>query len=152
MSKNLLDILFHYGIPGMRWGVRRTPEELGYARAGNNDTIGENNALGRNVHFKTAKMPVEEYVEACRRWNEFDEVDIPQSEKEYVYEELDNHLSEAERERHLVERAIGNYRYTALQKGHNQYKIIDKQLIDKPADVVDEVLTEMFGPDWRDYL
>lgn len=24
------DFLMHYGIKGMRWGVRRTPEELGH--------------------------------------------------------------------------------------------------------------------------
>lgn len=25
--------LQHYGIKGMKWGVRRTPEQLGYAKA-----------------------------------------------------------------------------------------------------------------------
>lgn len=32
-TKTLDDVLAHYGILGMRWGVRRTPEQLARARA-----------------------------------------------------------------------------------------------------------------------
>lgn len=143
--------LSHHGIIGQRWGVRRTPEELGYTRTTNNDTIKKENVIGRNVKFKFAQMPIDEYLEACRLWDEFDEIDISRGEKEYVYEELDNNLSDLKRQRCIVDSEIGNYKYTAINKGHNQYKIINRELIDKPKDLFDEIFTEVVGSDWRKY-
>ncbi len=36
--------------------------------------------------------------------------------------------------------------------GHNQYKIYDKVPIEKGnGDIVDDVLTEMFGDEWRQW-
>lgn len=40
--------MYHHGILGQRWGVRRTPEEL-----------------GRHVRFKQSKMSIDEYKHAC---------------------------------------------------------------------------------------
>lgn len=49
-------------------------------------------------------------------------------------------------------RPIGNYWYKAVHMGHNQYKIYDKVPIEKGnGDIVDDVLTEMFGDEWRQW-
>lgn len=106
----------------------------------------------RRASFRTARMSNEEYMLAKSMWNEYDEIDIPQSEKERIYEELDNNLTVEEKESALVHRPIGNYYYSAINKGHNQYKIIDMSLIEKPKDIVEEVLTEMFGEGWEKLL
>ena len=62
-----------------------------------------------------------------------------------------------ERETSLVHRAIGNYFYTAINMGHNTYKIIGKKPIDiehslnKDEALIDEVMRDVIGNDWRKY-
>lgn len=108
-------------------------------------------AFGVPYYQRTANMPPEEYAIAKRLWYTVDEIDIPQSEREYVYEELDNNLSVEERESAIVTRDIGNYRYRAINLGHNQYKIYGKEPIEKYDDWMDEVMSEVIGPDWKKY-
>ena len=94
---------------------------------------------------KTANMSTEEYVRASELWKQVDELELTQREKEYVYEELDNNLTTEERESAIVSRAIGSYRYSAVNKGHNQYKIYRKE----PIELIDSVLDEVLDFDWR---
>lgn len=102
--------------------------------------------------MKTGEMPTSEYALAKEYWERTVELDLPQSEKEHIYEELDNNLTAEEKESAIVSRPIGNYHYKAIHKGHNQYKIYGKEPIEnKKKDIVDEVLSEMFGDDWREY-
>lgn len=101
---------------------------------------------------RIAKMPPDEYARAKELWYTVKELDLPQKEKEYVFEEFDNNLTAEEKESAVVNRPIGNYWYRAVNLGHNQYKIYAKDMIDRPQDVVDEVLSEMFGSNWRELL
>lgn len=118
----------------------------------NRDTIEARKEYGlTRVNFKTAKMPPEEYARAKELWQRVDELDLPSAEKEYVYEELDNNLSVEEKESAIVIRAIGNHYYKAVNMGHNQYKIYGKEPIEPYTDWIDEVLSEVIGPDWRKY-
>ena len=106
-------------------------------------------ALGKRVVFKNPNMSNEEYARAKEMWSKFEEVKMSQKEKEHVYEELDNNLTSEEKENALVNKAIGDYHYYAVNKGHNQYKINKKVPIESYDDIVDEVLSEMFGRDWK---
>ncbi|MDD3185921.1 MAG: hypothetical protein PHT76_11550 [Anaerostipes sp.] len=114
------------------------------------DIIQKRKMIGAN--FKNAKMPPEELQRAINLWERYDEVPMTGNEKERIYEELDNNLSTEEKESSIVTRSIGNNRYTAINKGHNRYKIIQMVPIDKSDDVVDEVLTEMFGSNWKEWI
>ena len=105
--------------------------------------------LGKRVVFKNPNMSNEEYTRAKEMWSKFEEVKMSQKEKEHVYEELDNNLTSEEKENALVNKAIGDYHYYAVNKGHNQYKIYKKVPIESYDDIVDEVLSEMFGRDWK---
>ena len=107
------------------------------------------NLLGKHMHLKTAKMSSDEYVKAKEMWNQFKEINISQREKEHIYEELDNNLTAEEKENALVNKAIGDYYYYAVNKGHNQYKIYKRVPLEPYDDIVDEVLSEMFGRDWK---
>lgn len=114
-------------------------------------------AYARNTHNRTANMSPDEYARAKDAWNKLEEApNLTQSEKERIYELFDENLTIEEKESHLVNRPFGDHRYYAVNKGHNQYKIYKKEPIDSYSEVLDtienEVLTEMFGADWRDYL
>lgn len=85
-------------------------------------------------------------------WYTIDELEISQSEKEHVYEEIYNNLSTEEKQGAVVRKAIDNHWYTSVHKGHNHYKIYKKELIDKPKDIVDEVMMELFGYNWEQYF
>ena len=49
----------------------------------------------------------------------------------------------------IIQQAIGDYYYSAVNKGHNQYKIYKKEPIEPYDDIVDEVLSEMYGKEWK---
>lgn len=125
-----------------QWTYEKNPDKI------------EARKLLSNAHLRTANMPPEELARAVDEWYKRTEIDIPQSEKEYVYEELDNNLTIEEKEQALVHRPIGNYYYTAINKGHNQYKIINKQpILESTGDeVVDRILDEVLDFDWRELL
>ena len=54
---------------------------------------------------------------------------LPKDEYAYVMHELNTHLSEKDKQRKLVTKPIGNYYYTFLNKGFNDYIIIGKREI-----------------------
>lgn len=101
--------------------------------------------------LKTGKMSSGEYYLAKKYWNEVEELDLPQKEREYVYEQFDEWLTDEEKQSAIVRKAIGNYYYQAVHLGHNQYKIFIKERIVPYEDWFDEVMTEVIGPDWRRY-
>lgn len=127
LSKN---VIMHYGKKGMHWGIR-------------------------NVYYKSGEMSQEEYIRACDLWNKTPEFPgLSRSEKEWVYENFDNNLSDEEKTFAIVSRPFDNYHYTAIHKGHNQYKIIDRERVEPPRnweEQLDDILTEVVGKDWRQY-
>lgn len=118
-------ILVHHGVKGQHWGIRKDKKSYGNTR------------------------DIDDLWKSTREFP-----GLSAREKEYVYEEFDNNLSKEEKAHDIVERRINNYLYTALNKGHNQYKIIDKELQESSSDwleTLDEILTEVIGKDWRKY-
>lgn len=54
---------------------------------------------------------------------------LPKDEYAHVISELNTHLSEEERSQKLVMKPIGEYIYTAINRGFNDYIIIAKRPI-----------------------
>ena len=57
-------------------------------------------------------------------WNKVVELVLPQKEKEWVYQELDNNLSDKEKTSPMVCKPIGDYYYHAVNIGHNRYPLL----------------------------
>lgn len=136
-------------------GKRQNVHTKQWRDVGENDKIEERKQIGLGSLFqlRTANMSPDEYARAVDLWNSVEEVEgLSQREKEYVYEEFDNNLTPEEKESAVVCRPIGDFWYHAVNKGHNQYKIYSKRSIQPARDIVDEVLTEMFGTNWEEML
>lgn len=133
--------LVHHGIDGQKWGVRNGPP---YPLS-----------KSRNIHYKVNGMSNEDYAYACELWAKHREAyGLTVREKEYVYEEFDNNLTQDEKTFPIVSKRINNTIYTAINKGHNQYKIIIKHVVEgkmTPEELQNEVLSETVGRFWRDY-
>ena len=115
----------------------------------NNDATTNKNGFrsSRIYHKRTANMSPDEYARALELWRKFEEIDVPN--KEYIYSEFDRYLSYEQKESALVCHIVDDYYYYAVNKGHNQYKIYAKKPVEPYEGVVDEVLSEMFGRNWK---
>ena len=102
-----------------------------------------------SYHRKTGSLDADEYARAVELWNRVKELNLP--ERNHVIEEFDNWLTPEEKTHCIVQKEIDNYRYFAVTKGHNEYKIYKKEPVTKGIDWLDDVLTEVIGEDWRKY-
>ena len=108
---------------------------------------GETFGSDLKIHFKTGEMDPDEYARASELWKCVKEIHI--EDRKHIVEEFDNWLTEDEKRQAIVRKAVDNYWYTAVNKGHNQYKFYMKTPIE--PDWMDEIMTEVIGPDWRRY-
>lgn len=127
--------LQHHGIKGQRWGIRRTPEEL-----------------GRHVYLRRSKMSIDEYKHACDLWRKHHEIDYWPDSKSTVLSKFTSNLSDDDKEKCIVHTNCNNHRYTAINKGYEQYKVIRaKRIRDSYTDLTDYVMSNVIGDDWRRY-
>lgn len=108
---------------------------------------GETSGTALKTRFKTGEMDPDEYARASELWKCVKEIHI--EDRKHIVEEFDNWLTEDEKKQAIVRKAVDNYWYTAVNKGHNQYKFYMKTPIE--PDWMDEIMTEVIGPDWRRY-
>ena len=104
----------------------------------------------KSVRFKTGEMDPDEYNRAVELWNKIEELPNIKN-REHIVEEFDRWLTPEEKSHCIVSKEIDNYRYYAVTKGHNQYKIYKQEPVTPGIDWLDDVLTEVIGPDWRKY-
>lgn len=129
------NFIYHHGVKGQKWGIRRTPEEL-----------------GRHVHFRRSKMSMEEYIHACDLWRKYAEIDYWPDPKNRVLSSLTNNLTADEKESSIVSINYNNHHYTAINKGYEQYKVVRAYRISGAYDGwMDEIMSEVIGDDWRKY-
>lgn len=107
----------------------------------------------KGAYSRFAELPPDEYARAKELWDVLPEISMSGEERRMVFSNFNENLSNEERASSLVSMPIRDYRYYAVNKGFNEYKVYKKEAIDITYDnVVDEVLSEMFGRDWRKEL
>ena len=74
--------------------------------------------------------------------NDFKQIVLPPNEYAEVMSELNTHMSEEDRKRYIVAKPIGNYYYTIVNRGFNDYTIIGKRPI---VPETEELLEDYYG-------
>lgn len=105
--------------------------------------------FGGKVRFMTGGMDPKEYARAVELWDKVQEIKVPN--REHIVEEIDNWIAKLGERKCVVSHEVDNYRYYAVTKGHNEYKIYSMEPVTKGIDWLDDVLTEVIGKDWRKY-
>ena len=70
-------------------------------------------------------------VKKIERAKKLEQIFLPPSEYAKVMSEFNTHLSEKDRDRYIITKPIGDFYYTILNRGYNDYIIIDKVLINE---------------------
>jgi len=104
----------------------------------------------RAYRLRTGSLSSDEYAKAVELWDRYSEVPNIQN-REYIISQFDTWLTPEEKSKCVVSMEIDNYRYFAVTKGHNEYKIYHMEPVTKGIDWLDDVLTEVIGKDWRKY-
>lgn len=91
-----------------------------------------NYSFGKRTVFKTGSF---EDAREYERWKSVEkkyrqQVKVSKREADYVRHELNNHMSDKQREDFIVTKAIGDYIYTVENYGFDNYKIIGRIKID----------------------
>lgn len=104
------------------------------------DKIEQRKTIGTSLHrhsatemyLKTGSMSAKEYAEFKTELNDIknrQQIILPKTEYAQVMSELNTHMTEEDRKHAIVTKAIGNYYYTIVNKGYDDYTIIAKKPI-----------------------
>lgn len=127
------DQLAHYGIKGMRWGIRRTEEQLARAR-GETDSPGKKSSGGIFSKKKTSKK--------------FSKSSIKEKPKKKVSEMDDSELKQVV-ERLRLENA---YRTLTPKQTSLGKKFVEKLLVDPALNAGSKVMSEYMEKVLRDLV
>lgn len=117
----------------------------------NYDIIQKHPMLSGHVRFKTGDLSPEQYILAKDLWRKYEEQEIPYERgKEALFEEFDNNLTDEEKESCIIHKAVDGYKYTAIHLGHNEYKVIRVDPIDR--DPIEEEMRKLFGSEYEKYF
>lgn len=105
--------LYHYGVKGMKWGVRRGPpypvKKKSVTNRGNYVKIGFQFFAKKASARKTVRLPKKEYA--------------------HVMSELATNITKEQRKNRTIVKYIGQYAYTFENNFDNTYRVIGKEKI-----------------------
>lgn len=77
-------------------------------------------------------MTPDEYADYKRELEQtrsLKQIRLSRREYAHVMSELNTHMSEEDRKHAIVTKSIGNYRYTVINMGFNEYRIVGREPI-----------------------
>ena len=69
------------------------------------------------------------YIEIIDKVKTAEQIILPKDEYAHVISEINTNMSEMDRTKNLVTKPIGDYYYTIINYGYNDYRIIGKRPI-----------------------
>ncbi len=97
------DYLCHYGIKGMRWGVRRT-----------------------NLHSDNYRDKLRTIQFFANKASKFKKIRLDKREYAHVLSELATNITEEQKKHDVVKKYIGNYLYSFRNNHDGTYDVIHK--------------------------
>jgi hypothetical protein len=99
--------LYHHGILGQKWGVRRTPEQL--AKLSECGIMNLQYFAKKTKSLKTVKVSKQEYA--------------------HVMSELVSNITDEQKTHTIIQKAIGNYMYSFENNFDDTYRLVKKKKI-----------------------
>lgn len=108
--------LYHYGVKGMKWGVRRkqSPKRTTGHYTTNAST------LGRAMVSKIGSKPISSYKKPT----------LNPIDRETVLSYLMTNMTREQRSKHIISKPIGDHVFTFVKKSEGDYEIIDMKPIE----------------------
>lgn len=95
----------------------------------------------KSVNLRTGGMTTEEYAEYKRKLaavSDLKQIYLPKEEYAHVMSELNTNMSDEDRKHAIVSMPIGNYAYTVINNGFDNYKVVKRTEIESSiADFID---------------
>ena len=79
--------------------------------------------------MRFSKEVYDEYRFEIQKWKAAKQIILPADEYAEVMSEFNTHMSDEDRKRRLVTKPIGNYYYTIINRGFDDYIVIGKRPI-----------------------
>ena len=119
--------LMHYGVKGMKWGVRRYESKSGHLTTSGKARY--NLLSDRKFVLEKPKLSKIGLQFFAKKPSDFKTIRLPKKEYAHVMSEIATHVISEERAKDIVMKYIGQYRYMAENLHDGTFRIIGKSRI-----------------------
>ena len=152
--------LYHHGIKGQAWGVRNGPPYP--LERHDNDSINGIVFRGRSYlrellknrvvdFYRWPEMSDDDYYLANELYNKKEEVRVSGEIYNRIGKVLRDDLSIIEKQTPVFTKHIPGYKITVVNKGYDEFKIIEIEKDESSKTWLDKIMDEVVGKGWEKY-